>query len=204
MNQNNYWEVPALQPSEAKLPEKMMRFSHCSKATSKDAICFFEEDELFEKIFDDEAAFQKALPKLKKAGSLVQPDHTVFYDKPLGEQLSDTIKRAKATQKLQSAGLKLIFNLRWGDQRSFDFVFAGIPKNQVCCLGMLGWTRNKERRALFQAGIDEALYQTQPKVLLVYGDGKMVHRLLEPYESEVDIRYYPTWREQLNRVKGVG
>lgn len=172
-------EYPVLnkQKEDLVIPFQMIRFSDRKIASLNDAICFYEWDKSFESKLKDER-IAKLVPSLLKAGSVVQPDYSIYADEPL---------------ELQNYGLNIIPNLRWGDKRSYDFVFQGIPKHQVCSVGTYGQIADKEKRILFEAGLEIALEKVRPKKVLVYG--MMPDDIFGPYKRNIKFIRYPSWQE---------
>ena len=116
-------EFPVLrsQNNNFQRPFQMVRFSERKDASLNDAICFYEWDEKFE----------RQLADFRRAGSVVQPDYSIYADDPLILQKMAVFDRNRVACELQLCGIEVIPNLRWGDERSFEFAFAGIPKHQI-------------------------------------------------------------------------
>ena len=63
----------------------------------------------------------------------------------------------------------MIPNVRWGDERSFEFCFQGLPTNDIVCISTHGCIRGYENKYYFKLGLDEMLRILKPKVVLVHG-----------------------------------
>lgn len=189
-------EFPVLheQSKNFKRPFQMIRFSDCKDASLNDAICFYEWDQKFARRLEDDR-LSKLIFEFKRAGSIVQPDYSIFADDPLILQKMAVFNKNRVACELQSCGIEIIPNLRWGDQRSFKFAFAGIPKHQVCAIGTYGQVRNKEKRYLFEMGLEEALTQVEPKEVLIYGC--MPSSIFSPYKSVTNFYQYNNWQISL-------
>lgn len=186
-------EFPVLraQSNDFQRPFQMIRFSDRKDASLNDAICFYEWDLRFERQLDDQH-LGKLVLDFKRAGSVVQPDYSIFADEPLILQKMAVFNKNRVACELQSYGIEIIPNLRWGDRRSFEFAFSGIPKHQICAVGTYGQIRDKERRYLFEAGLEQALIQAEPKQLLVYGS--MPDSIFGSYKGSVDFHQYDNWQ----------
>ncbi|MBB1086029.1 DUF4417 domain-containing protein [Limosilactobacillus fastidiosus] len=186
-------EFPVLltQGEDFKRPFQMIRFSDRKDVSLNDAICFYEWDRKFNRRLEDNQ-LSKLIFDFKRAGSIVQPDYSIFADDPLILQKLAVFNKNRVAYELQSCGIEVIPNLRWGDERSFDFAFAGIPKHQVCAIGTYGQIRDKEKRYLFEAGLEQALIQTEPKEILIYGS--MPSTIFGPYQSTIAFYQYNNWR----------
>ena len=187
-------EYPVLnkQKEDLVIPFQMIRFSDRKIASLNDAICFYEWDKSFESKLKDER-IAKLVPSLLKAGSVVQPDYSIYADEPLVLQKFAVYEKNRVALELQNYGLNIIPNLRWGDKRSYDFVFQGIPKHQVCSVGTYGQIADKEKRILFEAGLEIALERVRPKKVLVYGT--MPDDIFGSYKRNIKFIRYPSWQE---------
>ncbi len=138
-------EYPILkvQSKDLSIPFQIIRFSDRKDASLHDAISFYEWDNKFENKLK-EKNLPKVIPDLFKAGSIIQPDYSLFADAPLILQKMAVFKKNKVAVELQEHGLEVIPNLRWGDERSFEFAFAGIPKHQICAIGTYGQIQDKD------------------------------------------------------------
>ena len=70
---------------------------------------------------------------------------------------------------LQSKGINIIPNIRWGDARTYGFAFEGIVPRGVVAVGTHGCIREQIDRNYFKAGL-AAMYKTlRPDCIVVYG-----------------------------------
>ncbi len=90
----------------------------------------------------------------------------------------------------------------WGDERSFDFVFRGIPKDSVIALSTIG---RKSAGEDWNAGYRAAIAAIDPELVFVVGP-----RLGEDLESLARVHYYDGHRKmrmdavrKLDRAKKV-
>ncbi|MCT3341557.1 MULTISPECIES: DUF4417 domain-containing protein [Lactobacillus] len=186
-------EYPILkvQSKDLSIPFQIIRFSDRKDASLHDAISFYEWDNKFENKLK-EKNLPKVIPDLFKAGSIIQPDYSLFADAPLILQKMAVFKKNKVAVELQEHGLEVIPNLRWGDERSFEFAFAGIPKHQICAIGTYGQIQDKEKRYLFESGLEEALSKVEPKSVLIYGS--MPDSIFASYKKYISFYQYPSWQ----------
>lgn len=64
------------------------------------------------------------------------------------------------------AGIKVIPNIRWSDEKSYDFCFEGEPKQSIIAIGT---QRDCVAHDLFIKGFEEALNRLEPTKILLYG-----------------------------------
>ena len=89
-------------------------------------------------------------------------------------------------------GVQVIPNVRWGDERTFCFAYAGLPQRSMLAVGAVGSTTYRDDRRHFQRGFEKMLEVTDPVGILLIGDpgsatlppllvaGTDVHRFTAP------------------------
>ena len=77
---------------------------------------------------------------------------------------------------LQSKGMYVIPNIRWGDERTYTTVelpekiaFLGAPKHSILSVGTYGCVKTTESKRYFREGLVAMLDELEPEVVLVYG-----------------------------------
>ena len=77
-------EFPVLQSQNNNFqrPFQMVRFSERKGASLNDAICFYEWDEKFKRQLA-ENHLNRLIRDFRRAGSVVQPDYSIYADDPL-------------------------------------------------------------------------------------------------------------------------
>ena len=88
---------------------------------------------------------------------------------PLAMQIYGVFQNRAVACWLSTQGISVIPNVRWGDERSYDFCFDGLPTNSVVAVGTNGCLRNSDDRELFRLGLDEMCRRLTPQHILVYG-----------------------------------
>jgi len=67
-------------------------------------------------------------------------------------QIWNTYRNRALAYWLQNNGIKIIPNVRWGNERTFDFAFEGLPTGGTYAVGTNGCIQNKEDRYHFKKG----------------------------------------------------
>ena len=62
-----------------------------------------------------------------------------------------------------------IFNIRWGDYRTYDVAFFGIEKHSTLAVGSHGLIKNPLQRHTFMNGFVEMIKRLEPSNLVIYG-----------------------------------
>ena len=68
------------------------------------------------------------LERLKKYKGVISPDFSLYRDMPLAMQMWNTYRSRTVGSWLQNNGVTVIPNVRWGDERSYEFCFSGIEQ----------------------------------------------------------------------------
>ena len=89
-------------------------------------------------------------------------------------------------------GINVIPNVRWGDERTWDFAFDGIQSNAVVAVGAQGgYGNDKKTTEYFERGFVRMLEILHPQTVLCYG--KISGNLMNVAEyNKVKIKTYPT------------
>lgn len=88
---------------------------------------------------------------------------------PLCMQLWNTYRGRALAHRLQENGIKVIPNVRFNDERTYDFCFDGIEKDKTVAVGTHGCIKRRADKAYFKAGLSELVKRLSPKNIIVYG-----------------------------------
>lgn len=159
-------EIPVLAPTEA-LPDEMTPFSQAISSGKRSGwVHFFEDDAKFERIWNSPDRYLEALEGFDGA---IAPDFSVYRDMPLAMQQWNIYRSRAWAHALQARGGRVIANLRFGDERTFETACLGIPGNASFAVGTHGLLRDADDRALLSAGVDYAVGRLEPEAIVVYG-----------------------------------
>lgn len=109
------------------------------------------------------------MPILHRFAGVISPDFSIYREMPLSLQIWNTYRSRAIGYWLESHGIPVIPNIRWADERSFDFCFDGVPTGGVIAIGTHGCIKKKEDKAFFEAGLWETVNRLSPNTLIVYG-----------------------------------
>lgn len=96
---------------------------------------------------------------------------------PLALQIESVYRSRALGHWWQRNGLKIIPNVRWGDERTYEFAFDGIQQGGTVAVGSLGGLKNMENRRYFLQGFDEMLKRLCPDTVILYGSEPDLIRL---------------------------
>jgi len=80
---------------------------------------------------------------------------------------------------LQKNGLHVLPNVQWGDARTYEFCFDGIPKNCPVAISTYGCIQDKRDRTHFKAGLRQMVAILRPSVIINYSN--MPEDIFAPY-----------------------
>lgn len=160
------WELPHF-PCANEVPTDFCSFRYVSPITDDSVwIHFYGADQYLEDVWDNPEIWANQLTRFK---GVISPDLSIYRDMPLSQQLYNTYRNRTLAHWFTQQGILVIPNVRWGDQRSYDFAFEGIRKNSTVCVSTMGILTDNEDRTEFSRGFDAMMEVLAPKTVLVYG-----------------------------------
>ena len=82
---------------------------------------------------------------------------------------------------MQDNGIEVIPNVRWNDERTYEFCFDGIEKNKTVAVGTHGCIKRKEDKTFFKIGLARMVQRLYPKNIIVYGSAP--DSIFKPYKD---------------------
>jgi len=168
-------EIPAIEaPKEIIIPEGIIPFSQIARSRTYDeTVAFYEYDLKFSKILTSTG---ECLEELRKFKGIISPDFSLYRDMPLCLQIANTYMNRAVGHYLQTKGLYVIPNIRWGDERTYTtgvlpekIAFLGAPKHSIVSIGSYGCIQGKRNQFHFKNGLNAMIDELEPEVVLVYG-----------------------------------
>ena len=163
-----YIELPKIKASNL-IPQKLVPFSKAMSKTWKDFDCwvmFYEHDVKFERFWNNPKQY---LEKLKKFKGVISPDFSLYRNMPLVMQQWNTYRSRALAVWLQKNDVELIPNVRFNDERTYNFCFDGVEKFKTVAVGTHGCIKNKIDKDYFKKGLAELVKRLSPKTIIVYG-----------------------------------
>ena len=163
------------------MPDKVITFSKAMAKTWNDFDCwvmFYEHDVKFERLWHNPKQY---LAKLKKFKGIISPDFSLYRNMPLCMQMWNTYRGRAIAVWLQNNGAEIIPNVRFNDERTYEFCFDGIEKNKTVAVGSHGCIRGKENRLYFKLGLARLVAVLSPKTIIVYG--RAPDDIFKPYKD---------------------
>lgn len=98
-----------------------------------------------------------------------RPDYSLYRDMPLSMQIWNIFRSRALGYYLQSNGIKVVPNVRFSDERTYDIACAGVKKNSTIALSTYGLMKIKKEKEIFKKGLDYVIRKLTPKTLIIYG-----------------------------------
>ncbi len=156
------FELPVLRTSNF-IPDKIITFSDAmaKRTTDYEAwVHFYEHDIKFERLWNNPKAY---INKLKKFKGIISPDFSLYRNMPLCMQIWNTYRSRALAVWLQNNGVEIIPNVRFNDERTYEFCFDGIEKNKTVAIGTHGCIKRRNDKEYFKAGLSELVKRLAPK-----------------------------------------
>lgn len=161
------YDIPILAPCDF-VPSDLLGFNYAMTSKNKEAgIHFFVDDYQFERVWQRPEQYVKTLREYE---CVLTPDFSLYTDMNKPVWIWNVYRSRLLGAYWQYEGLNVVPTLQWSDERSFDFVFNGLPRHSTVAVSTVGVMRSKETRGLWSAGMTEALKQVQPARILLYGE----------------------------------
>lgn len=97
----------------------------------------------------------------------------------------------------QNNGLKVIPNVRWGDDRTFEFAFDGLVPNGIYSISTWGCIGTKEDKNRFKEGLREMIKRLNPNKILVHGN--MPDYIFSEFNGRVEFINYESWTSRVKK-----
>lgn len=190
------YQIPVLSKHETILiPKDMIPFDKRRKVKDNDiAINFYMHDKTFKQVLTHT---KKYTAELSKFSQVISPDCSLYRDMPLCLQITNTYMNRAIGFYLEKNGIYVIPNVRWGDERSLEFCFDGLPTNDIVSISTYGCIKGYENKYYFKIGLREMLKVLKPQVVLVYG--AMPDEVFSEFINETKFINYSSY---ISRVKG--
>lgn len=171
-----FLEIPVIRnPKDVELSENLLPYDQLSKTDNFSEIvhCYIY-DKKFKSLIVN---IKDNVEKLKKFKAVISVDCSLYYDMPLVLQMTNVYLSHQVGHYLQTQGITVIPNVRWGDERSYTRIlpdepplaFLGYEKNGIYAIGTYGCCQSREEKYHIKEGLRSMIKELEPKTVLVYG-----------------------------------
>jgi len=166
------YEFPQIKSSK-EIPNKLIAFSKSiSNNNYNQWIHFYEDDYMFERLWNNPKRYLKIL---EKYNGVILPDFSLYRDMPFAMQLWNIYRSRAIGNWLQSKGIQIIPNIRFGDERTYQLCCDGIEKHSVISIGSHGTIKNRQDRYIFFKGLDVVINFLEPSTVIIYGAAPIIY-----------------------------
>jgi hypothetical protein len=143
------------------------------------------------------------LPLIQSYGGAIAPDFSVYREMPIWQQMYNISRSRTIGYWWSRNGITVVPNVRWGDARTYDFCFDGLPHDSVVAVGTHGCVKHKDDKRYFMDGFLKMLEVIKPKAILVYGSAS--DKIILPlFVCNVEIiRFDSDFSRSRLKIKGV-
>jgi hypothetical protein len=159
------YEFPAVKKTDYK-PSKAIPFNAAKRSEKYDRwLHFYLYDYFFESLWDMP---ERYLPLFKRFRGAITPDFSLYRNMPLAMQVWNTYRNRAIGYWLQKNGIPIVTNVRWGDERTYDFAFEGLAKGGTYAVCTNGCVQSKTDRHYFVKGLEKMVEALQPDAIVNY------------------------------------
>ena len=159
-------EIPIIRP-EHELPNRLITFSKAIGTQDTDCwVHFYEDDARLERLWTYPRRY---LPILRRFRGVISPDFSLYRDMPLVMQQWNTYRGRALGHWLQENGVKVIPNVRFGDNRTYGLCCEGVQPKSIIAVGTHGCMKIHTEKQYFQQGLTHVVDVLNPATIIVYG-----------------------------------
>ncbi len=126
------------------------------------------------------------LARFDGASAIIAPDFSLYLDMPRCMQIWNVYRSRAVGYYLSQLGFNVIPNVRWTDESSYDFAFAGLYNGQTVAVGTLGCSKEKIDKILLVNGFIELIRRVKPNIIIIYGPiCKELKYVISRYELKI-------------------
>jgi hypothetical protein len=144
---------------------------------SRTILAFYVDDVRFERWYTAPDVY---VAKALNAGIpvAIAPNFSLWHGVPRAVHLFNTFRSRWLARYFQEAGLAVIPDVNWADERSFEFCLAGIPRRAPCVSIQVQTVSGEAETGRLKHGVGRAIRELDPESLLLYGGGRATKKAL--------------------------
>lgn len=197
-----YMGIPQLMDlRNTEIPVRLIPFSRAkselNKGNTRGYVHFYEFDEKFSGIITNIDAH---IDLLKHFDGAITPDCTLLTGQVNCLQATNTYFNRAVGFRLQKAGIPVICQIRWSDEKSFDYCFLGARKREIVAIGSYGTIKTAVKKAGFRRGLIAMLDALEPTDVLVYGP--MPESVFGDLQGRTRFHHFDDWMTSVHKKLG--
>jgi hypothetical protein len=182
------------------LPKNIIPFDkikYC-KIPKETYVCFYCQDKNFLKVIKNPKNF---LGVLRKFDGIIGLDFSIYTDMPKIQQKYNIMVNLSITEYFAEQGIKIIPNIRFGTESTFEDYKEAIPRNTFLAIGTYGSIKTKKQKNIWLDVIIKIIEEFEPRGIIVYGSLPIeVKNIITMYGVQYYI-YEPIIKKELREYK---
>jgi len=159
------YEFPLIKRTNFK-PIKAIPFEKAGKTKVLDQwVHFYTHDRNFECVWSNPKQY---LNLFKRFDGIITPDFSLYRELPFAMQIWNTYRNRSIGYWLQANGINIIPNIRWGDERTYEFAFEGIERGGTVAVSTNSCIQNPLDRYYFKKGLAKMVGTLKPNTIINY------------------------------------
>lgn len=200
---DGYMGIPMLMDlKNASVPNAIIPFdrigSEAKKGNTRAYVGFYLFDDKFAEIIVN---IDDYVETLKLFDGVITPDCTLLTGQANCLQGTNTYFNRAVGFYLQKKGIPVIPQIRWSDERSYDYCFLGVPKKSIVAVSTYGCIQSKEKKRSFSKGLCAMLEVLEPEDVIVHGS--MPGEVFDDLEKSTRFHHFDDWTK-VRHVKDGG
>lgn len=154
---------------------------------------FYLPDGRFEQVWN--APF-RYIPLFQQYKAIIEPDFSMFVEMPWAMQIWNKYRNQWLARFYQEYGIRVIPNLRFGFEETYELAFTGIPKHACVAISSVGLLNRPINRELLINGFKAAVDIVEPEQVIWYG--REIEGARKIYPDIVVVQDYMSARRDSN------
>lgn len=181
--------IPVLQKmNNLQVPKELISFTKSRKNLGKRKfVHFYVHDDYFKCIFNHP---EKYIELFKTYDGIISPDPTMFIDNSKCLLETSTYMNRALAFFYAKKGIPVIPNVRWTNEKSYEFCFLGIPKGYIVSISTHGCCKTKEQKVNYKNGLRKMIEILEPSDIIVYGC--MPKSIFEEFDNLTRFHRFPS------------
>jgi len=179
--------------ANVQVPKEIVPFdkARAGRSSKNSYIHFYMHDKYFAPVL---TATDRYLDLFKEHDGALTPDCTMLIGQSKCLQETNTYLNRAVGFYLQKQGIPVIPNIRWSDERSYEYCFLGVPKHYIVSVSTHGCIRSNQQKECFKSGLYAMLETLEPRDVLVHG--YMPETVFGEFAEYTNFHRYPSVYEQ--------
>lgn len=179
------WMIPEIPPKKIMPFDKALNYQG---VLSEVFVCTYARDCSFERVRRNPKRY---INFFKRCAGLIGFDFSVHSDMPTVKQKSQMNDNLSLTYFYGKEGIKIIPNIRYGDDDLSDEFLSAIPKHTLIAVGTHGFIKEIPQKAEWYCFLEKIIKELEPSGIIIYG--KLSGKIFDEFEEKSRLYYYEPW-----------